>query len=88
MLISPNIQTPLAAEQCVLTALQIQRNLASDGSIEEMRKVAVVPESKAKVGASLGYNVRTLLTDLGMEVGTPPPRVALPLLHADGLCCD
>lgn len=48
--------------------LQIQRNLGTDDSTGEMQKVALLPDSKAKIGASLGYNVRTLLRDLGMEV--------------------
>lgn len=52
--------------------LQIQRNLASEGSTEEMQKVGFVPNDKAKVGASLGYTVRTLLKDLGLEVRCCP----------------
>ena len=52
--------------------LQIQRNLASEGSTEEMQKVVFVPNDKAKVGASLGYTVRTLLKDLGLEVRCCP----------------
>ena len=59
--------------------LQIQRNLATDGSTEEMQKVALLPDSKVKVGASLGYNVRTLLKDLGMEVRCS--------IRAFALCC-
>lgn len=51
--------------------LQIQRNLATDGGTEEVQKVALLPDSKLKVGASLGYTVRTLLKDLGMEVRCP-----------------
>ena len=39
-----------------------------------MQKVALVPDSKAKVGASLGYNVRTLLKDLDMEVCCCPTK--------------
>ncbi len=49
--------------------MQIQRNLSGDSSVQDMQKVTVVEvDSKAKIGASLGYNVRTLLKDLGMEV--------------------
>ena len=56
------------AHACCPLTLQIQRNLAAAGNIEEMQKVAIVPDRKAKVGASLGYIVRTLLQALGLEV--------------------
>ncbi|KAL3153017.1 Hexokinase-3 [Trebouxia sp. C0009 RCD-2024] len=55
----------LKAEKLLLQ--EIQRNLATDGGTEEVQKVALLPDSKLKVGASLGYTVRTLLKDLGME---------------------
>ena len=50
--------------------MQIQRNLSTDSSVQEVQRVSAMVEvdSKAKVGASLGYNVRTLLKDLGLEV--------------------
>ena len=49
--------------------LQIQKNLQADGSVQDISRVAVVEvDSKTKIGASLGYNVRTLLKDLGLEV--------------------
>ena len=55
--------------------MQIQRSLSSDSSVQDIQRVALVEvDSKAKVGASLGYNVRTLLKDLGMEVGSESPR--------------
>ena len=36
-----------------------------------------MPDAAIKVGASLGYNVRTLLKDLGLEVRCPSPLHAL-----------
>ena len=50
--------------------MQIQRNLSTDSSVQDMQRgnAMVEVDSKAKVGASLGYNVRTLLKDLGLEV--------------------
>ncbi len=50
--------------------MQIQRNLSTDSSVQDMQRVSAMVEvdSKAKIGASLGYNVRTLLKDLGLEV--------------------
>lgn len=71
----------------MLPTLQIQRNLATDGNIEEMQKVALVSDSKAKVGASLGYNVRTLLKDLGLEVCCLSlPSVFTHLPHGANCC--
>ena len=61
--------TNLAWLKMQVGMLQIQRNLASDSSLVSVEKIAMVEvDSKAKVGASLGYTVRTLLNDLGLEV--------------------
>ena len=81
-LVSPYSLLVVHGDTCTLLTLQIQRNLATDGNIEEMQKVALVSDSKAKVGASLGYNVRTLLKDLGLEVCFPP---LAPI--SSGPCC-
>ncbi|DBB18216.1 hypothetical protein WJX82_000391 [Trebouxia sp. C0006] len=61
-------QAELKAEKLLLH--EIQRNLSTDSSVQEVQRVSAMVEvdSKAKVGASLGYNVRTLLKDLGLEV--------------------
>jgi hypothetical protein len=50
--------------------MQIQRGLSTDSSVRDIQRVNAMVEvdSKAKIGASLGYNVRTLLKDLGLEV--------------------
>ncbi len=55
--------------------MQIQRNLSTGSSDQEVQRVNAMVEvdSKAKVGASLGYNVRTLLKDLGLEVCSSNP---------------
>ena len=53
----------------IALVVQIQRNLACDSSVQEVQKMTLVGVDRgAKVGASLGYNVRTLLKDLGLEV--------------------
>lgn len=63
--------------------MQIQRSLSSDSSVQDMQRVALVEvDSKAKVGASLGYNVRTLLKDLGLEVGSKSPSRVCKCQHA------
>lgn len=49
-----------------------------------MRRVALVPDGAVKIGASLGYNVRTLLKDLGLEVTLPPPRGHSGMLQGEG----
>ncbi|KAL0026791.1 hypothetical protein WJX77_001496 [Trebouxia sp. C0004] len=61
-------QAELKAEKLLLH--EIQRNLSTDSSVPDIQRVSAMVEvdSKAKVGASLGYNVRTLLKDLGLEV--------------------
>ena len=69
--------TNLHVSESVQCVLQIQRNLATDGSTDEMQKIALLPDSKVKVGASLGYNVRTLLKDLGMEVRCSIPHLIM-----------
>ena len=46
--------------------------------------MALVPDGAVKIGASLGYNVRTLLKDLGLEVTLPPPRGHSGMLQGEG----